>query len=128
MPVHFTFTTVPSVTTCCLRTRSIVARVLVGTSQVPSSNPSGSEFCPGLKKNPRLSSFSKHRLRPGPVVVMVPAPTRHSHGLRRPLCKRGRGLGVFSVCVIRPFFLTRNRRGQSYPRQAEFLGSYYTSR
>jgi hypothetical protein len=35
-----------------LRTHTVVVRVPVGTSQVSSSNPSGSEFRPGLKKTP----------------------------------------------------------------------------
>jgi hypothetical protein len=33
-----------------------VARILVGTFQVPSLNPGGSEFRLGLKKLPHLSS------------------------------------------------------------------------
>jgi hypothetical protein len=37
-------------------------------------------------------------------------------------CVRGeRGSEVFSVCVRRPFFLSRYRRRRSFPWQAEFF-------
>jgi hypothetical protein len=52
-------------------TRSIVARVPVGNSQVLSSNPGGSEFCPGLKKTLTPRHSQKHKLRPGPTVVTL---------------------------------------------------------
>jgi hypothetical protein len=84
-------------------------------------SPVGSEFRPGLKKLPRLSSFAKHRLRPGPATARCVALTRLSRGLRRPLCKGERGSGVFSVYVRRPFFLIEYRRGRSYLRQVEFF-------
>jgi hypothetical protein len=81
-------------------TRSIVARVPVGNSQVLSSNPGGSEFCPGLKKNPHPSSFSKAqaKARPNCGNGALHWPDTHmscGHELQRRLCKGG-GVRGFS--------------------------------
>jgi hypothetical protein len=65
----------------------------------------GSEFRPGLKKLSCLSSFSKHRLRPGPAMARCVALTWLSRGLRRPLCKGGEGFNSFLDLHEKTFLL-----------------------
>jgi hypothetical protein len=103
-----------------LRTRSVVTRVPVGTSQVLSLNPSGSEFRLGLKNSsPLLILKAQAKAWRSCGNGEWHRPDTHM-GCGGPCVRGERGSGVFSDCVRRPFFLTRKPQEGSYPRQAKF--------